>query len=152
MSDTDTAVSFFVPGIPAPGGSKRHIGNGIMVDDAKRNVPWRESVGAEAYRAMDGRHPLHGALELVVVFAMPRPKAHYRTGKHAGELKGTAPAWHTSKPDATKLLRAVEDAMTGIVWRDDAQVCFQRVSKCYAPTAGAHVEVRPVTAPDAGKE
>ena len=32
---------------------------------------------------------------------------------------------------ATKLIRAVEDALTGIVWRDDAQVAVQKVAKVY---------------------
>jgi Holliday junction resolvase RusA-like endonuclease len=38
----------------------------------------------------------------------------------------------TVKPDLTKLLRAVEDALTGVVWRDDSQIIHQVVNKEYA--------------------
>jgi Holliday junction resolvase RusA-like endonuclease len=35
-------------------------------------------------------------------------------------------------PDATKLLRGLEDALTGVVWHDDAQIVSQHVEKRYA--------------------
>ena len=49
-----------------------------------------------------------------------------------------------TKPDATKMLRAVEDAMTGIAWLDDAQIVRQVVTKRYAECdqkPGANVTV-----------
>jgi Holliday junction resolvase RusA-like endonuclease len=41
----------------------------------------------------------------------------------------------TTKPDLSKLLRAAEDALTGIVWKDDAQIIEARVLKGF--TEGA---------------
>jgi Holliday junction resolvase RusA-like endonuclease len=139
MSD---AVEFFVPGVPAPGGSKRvfPIGQGkfAVTDDSKRSKPWRAVVqlaAREHYRAA----PLQGPLYLTVIFYMPRPKSH----KNAhGVVRAAAPPFPAVKPDATKLLRCLEDACSGILWNDDAQVVMQHVSKRYAVDApGALVRV-----------
>lgn len=144
---------FFVPGIPKPGGSKRvfhnkRTGKAMVTDACKTNKDWRAVVANTALYAMSDNkfdkfesEPLH----LSVVFFMPRPKGHYRTGKNAHLLRQSAPAYPTTKPDATKLLRALEDALTGILWRDDAQIVLQMVSKKYVPneySCGAMVTVR----------
>lgn len=94
---------------------------------------------------MAGREALAGAIHLDAVFTFPRPKAHYRTGRHAGELRPSAPLVHSSRPDLDKLLRAVGDALTGIVWRDDSQVASIVASKVYGPP-GATLLVREVSA------
>jgi crossover junction endodeoxyribonuclease RusA len=143
-------IEFFVHGIPAPGGSKRAVtarnGKAYLIDACKRNKPWRDSVAAAAVHAMRGRELLTGPISFRLRFSMPRPKNHYRTGKHTGQLKETAPTYHTSKPDATKLIRAAEDALKGIVWRDDAQVASQAAIKIYSggeePYPGLRVEIR----------
>jgi len=74
-----------------------------------------------------------GALCVTIAFRLPRPKSKPK--------KFVLP---TSKPDASKLARAAEDELTGIVWRDDAQVCKLVVTKVYAtgiPGATITVEV-----------
>jgi Holliday junction resolvase RusA-like endonuclease len=139
----EVILDLFVPGIPAPGGSKRGFYNHktrrvIIVDDAKRNKPWRESVMWAARAAMR-RSPVESPVAVQVTFVMPRPKHHFR-GK-ARSLRGDAPGLHTKKPDATKLWRAAEDALTGIVWLDDAQVAEQEVRKVYGETPGMRIVV-----------
>lgn len=135
---------FFVPGVPQPAGSKRAFtvtkpdGKiGVRVeDDAKRGKPWRVAVAWAAKAAHQGV-PLEGPLVLSVIFTMPRPKGHF--GKRG--LRPSAPAFPTVKPDATKLLRCLEDACTGILWRDDAQIVHQIVRKRYGAAIGAAVSV-----------
>ena len=73
--------------------------------------------------------PRSEPIRLYIVFRLRRPKAHYTT---RGAVKSSAPAHPTVKPDLTKLLRAVEDALTGVVWRDDSQIIHQAVTKEYA--------------------
>ena len=73
-------ITFFVPGIPAPGGSKRsfrhrHSGKIITREDCKRNPGWRSVVAASAMQAYSGP-PLTGPLSLQVSFHMPRPKGN----------------------------------------------------------------------------
>ncbi len=145
------AVHVFVPGIPAPGGSKRafafrrrdgSIGANV-VDAAKRNKPWRAAVALAASKAFS--QPLDGAVMVSATFCMPRPKGHYRSGKNAHRLRGSAPLFAEKRPDATKLWRAVEDALTGIAWKDDAQVVHQIIDKRYSEKPGLHLWVRTVT-------
>jgi hypothetical protein len=146
-------VSFTVYGVAAPGGSKRafrHSKTGrIMVTDASKRVkPWREVVGFAARDAMtfhselgEGTSgylpPLEGPLILTVDFYLPRPKSHYGVRS----LKPSAPLFPIVRPDATKLLRVVEDACTGILWRDDAQIAEQHVRKHYGEPARCEIHV-----------
>ena len=130
--------TFFVPGIPGTAGSKSGFGfkraNGSvgvrMVDSCKRKDEWRAAVQAFALQAQV--KPIGGPVELIVRFQMPRPKQHFVAGDRAKGLRKNAPMFHTSKPDATKMLRAVEDALKGIAWHDDSQVCEQTTAKLYA--------------------
>ena len=71
---------------------------------------------------------------LSCIFRFQRPKSHFGTGRNAGKLKKSAPRCHVVKPDLSKLVRAVEDALTGIIWRDDSQVIDYRpyLTKGYA--------------------
>jgi Holliday junction resolvase RusA-like endonuclease len=62
-----------------------------------------------------------------VAFRLPRPKGHY--GRRG--LRPSAPAYPNVMPDLDKLARAILDALTGIVWRDDAQVVRLDVEKIY---------------------
>ena len=151
-TDSEYHVKFFVPGIPAPGGSKtiffnKMTGKPIVAPACKRTKDWSSHVRFAALEAVEGRPPYNGPVRLGIDFVMPRPKSHFRTGKHAGELKPDAPQWHTKAPDTTKLIRSTEDALKGICWRDDSQVCWQIAVKFYCrPTgtfclSGAHIDI-----------
>lgn len=135
-------VSFNVVGHPEPGGSKRAFSNrktgkAWVTDDNPKAKPWQATVASAAYDAMHAGDTalLEGPLGLSVIFTRCRPKGHFGTRG----LRPSAPEWPTTKPDCTKLLRAVEDALTGVVWRDDAQVVEQSVTKRYGAPEGAHV-------------
>lgn len=125
-----TQVEFTVAGVPAPQGSKTRTKWG-MREDNPNTRPWREAVAWEATAAMKGRKPLSGPLEMAVGFYFPRPKSHFRTGKHDGELKDSAPAYCATKPDLDKLVRAIGDAITGVVCRDDSQLVQVLAAKHY---------------------
>lgn len=132
-----SAVSFTVHGIPAPQGSKTPWGS-----EANPNTrPWRAAVAASAAEAMTGRAILAGPVYAKALFVFPRPKAHYRTGKHAHELRPDAPRWHEKTPDADKLQRAIGDALTGIVLRDDAQIARWVVAKEYGDPARCELTI-----------
>lgn len=135
-------MEFFVPGIPAPGGSKRHIGGGRIIEDCTRTKGWRACVALAAMQA--GCTPMDGPLSVMMVFTMPRRKFHYRKN---GTLKPAAPACPTTKPDTTKLVRSTEDALTGICWHDDAQVVQQMSAKIYESAGrppGVSITIRPM--------
>ncbi|MFG1794191.1 RusA family crossover junction endodeoxyribonuclease [Nocardia sp. NPDC049149] len=107
----------FVPGIPAPQGSKRHVGKGRMVESSKELGPWRAQVALAVHSL---GWPLHeGAVGVDLMFVMPRPKSTPKSK--------TPPA--TRRPDADKLARAILDAVTGVVFSDDSQVIDLRSRK-----------------------
>ena len=134
-------IEFFAPGTPSAQGSKRHVGNGIMLDTNKHLKSWRSVVAA----ACPCKVPLTGPVQLEVVFYYNRPKSHFGMRKGQPYLKDTAPIYKTSAPDADKLLRAILDALTGIAYTDDALVAVIIARKVYTETtAGAHITVTPL--------
>jgi crossover junction endodeoxyribonuclease RusA len=102
-----------VVGRPAPQGSKRHVGKGIMVESSKHVKPWRSDVrdAALKWREENGEPALlDGPLEVSMLFVMARPKSRKKD------------VYVTTAPDISKLIRSTEDALTGVVWTDDARV------------------------------
>ena len=138
-------IAFTVPGIPVPQGSKRivptHAGPRAIESNDKRLKPWRSTVALMAADAFDGQ-PLTGPLYLRVEFVLPRPRAHFGTGRNAGLLKGSAPTYVQTKPDLDKLVRAIGDALTGVVARDDSQFAHVNVWKVYGEPPSARIEIR----------
>lgn len=130
-------ISYFVPGSPAPQGSKRHVGNGRMIESSKAVGPWRERVALASHAEMKGGAMLTGAVRVSLDFALPRPKSTPKTK--------TPPA--VKRPDLDKLARAVLDAITGTILADDSQVVSLRCTKHISAideTPGAFIEVWPV--------
>jgi Holliday junction resolvase RusA-like endonuclease len=139
-----TAVAFTVYGQPAPAGSKT-IGRGsgghtFIRDSSKKSYPWKKDVAQAAGIAMQGNGLLEGPLSLELVFHVPRPKGHFGVRG----LRPSAPTHPTVKPDVLKLARAVEDAMTGVVFRDDAQIVTEVLQKTYGEPARCEVRVTPI--------
>jgi Holliday junction resolvase RusA-like endonuclease len=138
-------VSFFVHGIPRPGGSKRPVPNRftgkIAMIDMSKNKPWRDSVASTAIEALVGMKPITGPVWFEVKFYFTRPKGHYGTGKNAETVKPSAPQWPLVPPDLTKLLRSTEDALKDIAWRDDSLVISQMASKHYGDHPGAEITI-----------
>jgi Holliday junction resolvase RusA-like endonuclease len=128
-------VVIAVKGEPAPGGSKSaflHRSTGrIVVTDAggKRTKVWRSLVAAAARMAMGSQEVIAPPIGVTVVFRVTRPKSHLTL---RGALRLGSPVLPVSRPDATKLLRSTEDALTGIVWGDDAHIAEQWVYRIYA--------------------
>lgn len=123
-------VTFTVPGVPAPQGSKTRTKWGVREDNPATR-PWRSAIAWEATAAMQGLDILTGPVEVLVHFVFPRPKSHFGTGTRGEVLKESAPKLHTSPPDADKLERAIGDSLRGIVLRDDAQIAHWDVWKLY---------------------
>ena len=141
-------MSFDVEGHPSPGGSKNAFRNPrtgrIVVVDAggKKTKVWRQAVAAAGALAMRGRPLLAAPIGVVFDFRMSRPKAHYHAD---GRIRRDAPPVPIVRPDATKLQRSTEDALTGIVWRDDAEIAEIRTTRAYAFEGSSGVRVTAFT-------
>lgn len=135
-------ISLVFHGHPQPGGSKRAVGRGkftSIIDANPKAATWKESAAWQARQQYRG-DPLTGPLRVRFTFYRARPKGHFRTGRHSESLRPSAPRYPATKPDATKLVRALEDALTGVVWQDDARIVEQTAVKTWG-IPGALVEV-----------
>lgn len=134
----DAAITITVYGEPGPQGSKKHLGNGVMVESSAKVKPWRQDVKYAAIGAtagIPGWRPLDGSLAASMVFTFARRKGHYRTGRNAHLLRDSAPLRPAVYPDLSKIVRSTEDALTGVVWADDQRVVeYVRLGKWYAGT------------------
>jgi crossover junction endodeoxyribonuclease RusA len=120
-------IHFEVKGIrPAPQGSKRHVGRGIMVEQSTNLKPWREAVRQEALKTCASM--ALGPVFLELAFRFARPKGHFNA---KGQLKATAPRHVITKPDIDKIQRSTLDALTGVLFKDDSQVCRVVAIKSY---------------------
>jgi len=140
-------IEFFVPGIPAPSGSKRgfynkKIGRVLVVENNPDKMKdWRNAVRGIAFEVKPAKL-IHEPVFLSVTFIMPRLKGHFGAGGNAGVLKSSAPHFHKVKPDGLKLLRNTEDGLTGIILLDDSLVVRHFCQKEYGDPTGAHIRIK----------
>lgn len=121
-------LTFTVAGMsPAPQGSKRHVGGGKIIEASPRLKPWRYLVQQAAIET--GHDIIRGPVALDCVFLFKRPKYHFRAN---GQLKDTAPQWHSVVPDGSKCLRSTEDSLVdaGLI-EDDSRISLSRYEKRY---------------------
>ena len=140
-------LTLTVLGVPAPQGSKRHVGGGVMVESSKKVKPWREAVKWAVVEA--GNPTTTGAVSMTICFFLPRPAGHYGTGRNAGKIKQSAPLFPATRPDLDKLARSTLDGLTdaGVI-SDDSRIVTLNLSKRYATHRPVGCEIT-VTA-DAG--
>lgn len=115
-------IRFFCAGHPAPGGSK----TGFAI---KKGGVY---TGRVAIIDAGGQRQIK------------RPKSHYRSD--GIQLKPSAPSCHVIRPDCLKLARSTEDAMTGKVYVDDAQIVKETIEKAYSDRPGCMIVVREANA------
>lgn len=152
--DAPSGLVVFVPGKPAPQGSKRLLGTSggksIAVESSKAVAPWRADVRDELLKHHSGP-ALDGPLAVTLTFFLARPKSHYRTGRNAHLLRESAPELPAGRcGDVDKLARAVLDAVGSAgVWNDDSQVVNLSAAKNYTSPGvkpGAWITITPLEA------
>ncbi len=135
---------FTVLGAPTAQGRPRfaRMGKLVRAYDPKESRENKGNIRAQVV----AQHPIMIARDVPVLCHvqayMPRPAGHFGTGKNAGKLKDGAPFWHTSRPDADNILKAIKDALTGVCWHDDSQVCDVRLLKLYGDVPKMIITVR----------
>lgn len=136
--DVATLIAF-VPGVPAPKGSMRYVGNGRMIEQVKASVPWRERVNEHVLRAgevMGYAHSKTDPVEVTLRFIVPRPK----------NAKRRLWPFTRGSGDVDKLSRNVLDAISDTrkapgVLRDDSCVVMLHASKHYQSAKDPHIGV-----------
>ncbi len=109
-------------GSPAAQGSKKHVGNGRMVEMSKKLPGWRAAVEAAARLAAGpGWVPIDAAVRITGEIRLLKP----RTTKY--------PDYPAGMPDLDKLQRAIGDALTkSRVIADDARIVHWDIQKVWA--------------------
>jgi len=128
-------VRLTIAGEPKPQGSKRHVGNGVMIEAAGQPLKvWRKAIASECKKQEVEK--LRGPLEVEVEFYLPRPKS-IKPAQRPSPIK---------PPDLDKLLRGLLDGIgqAGNIWEDDSQVVLVKASKAYADVypSGAIVSIK----------
>jgi len=154
-------TSFVVHGKPATQGSKRGFvirkksGEIVtrpsgapmvaMVEDNPRLKSWRAEVALAASQAFH-EPPMECPVMLEVQFIRPRPKTDYRTGKNHHRVRSSSKSWPSNRPDGTKMVRAIEDSLSGILFLDDSQIVIELWSKEYGEDYETRIEMTPLPA------
>lgn len=140
-------ITLRIPGKPQPGGSKRaFVPKGwtrpVLTDANPKAVDWKRTVQAFALAAAATGRILDGPLRVSMTFIVARPQGHFGTRG----LRPSAPAYPAVKPDVLKLARPTEDALTGIIWTDDARIVEEILRKRYTTDGrtGAVVEIEEI--------
>jgi Holliday junction resolvase RusA-like endonuclease len=84
---------------------------------------WEDSIKLQAIAALGGKPLLDQSIFLHVTFIRSFPKSMSK--------KKRIEAQPTTKPDLDNYIKAVKDALRGIVWRDDSLICSLSAIKCY---------------------
>lgn len=137
MSETGR-IAFTVLGKPEPQGSARAFlikGKLRITSDNAKMKPWRQQVGWAALdacsrAAMPLPWPHKVPVRLTVLFVLRKPASAPKTR-----------IWPTVKPDCDKLMRAIGDALTGILYEDDAQIVAGSWEKLYGSPERAEIVV-----------
>jgi crossover junction endodeoxyribonuclease RusA len=148
-------IAFFVPGRPQTAGSKSAITKGkggvplakpVIVDSGNRpdKRAWRSDLrdtAAAALRGLGTEWRTDLAMDVLFVIVRKRPAGHLRSGRNAGLLHEWARAERpVTRPDALKIARAAEDALTHVLWDDDSAIVSERLEKVYADQVGLGVK------------
>jgi Holliday junction resolvase RusA-like endonuclease len=130
-------IEITVYGNPVPQGRPRfaRVGKFVRTYDPKESVAWKDSVKLQAISILRDNYPewqlIKGAISLNCQFALMRPPS-------VSVKKRPLP---TVKPDLDNLLKAVKDALKGIVWVDDSQVTTVTANKIYSEQPGVVIRV-----------
>jgi len=140
-------VSIRVPGQPVGKARPRVTRNGAFTPKKTANF---ESLVKLSCQAQHHGPMLDGPLRMTVhaYFSIPRTWPKWLLREAFLEN-----VWHTRKPDGSNVLKAVEDALNGVLYQDDSQIVHAVVLKRYSTEPRTVIEVQEMDGlhPDARK-
>jgi len=134
-------VTFKVDANPVGKQRARYAKRGNFVQtytpDKTRN--YESLIKEAAIEAMGSSEPLETPVNLYLYIRAPIPKSLPKKRIEAC-LNGLEKP--IKKPDASNVLKSVEDAMNGVVYKDDSQIVNIHVSKVYSSVSGVDVCIK----------
>lgn len=126
-------IKVFVPGLPIAQPRQRHTKDGRNYTPSQHPVQGFKAAVAYAVRQEYQGRLWDGPIHLEANIWFPRPKAKQ------WKSKAMMAYWHTSKPDADNVLKAITDALKLVLWLDDSQVCYVCVTKQACGNGGSDI-------------
>ena len=124
-------IDTFISIIPQPWRRARLSGKRHFTD--KKSAAYKRAIGWAITPLL--KEPFRGAVHLDLDFVFPIPKSW-------SKAKKMNPPPHTSRPDRDNLEKAIGDALNGIAWDDDAQICDGNVRKRYGTEPGIFIKIK----------
>ena len=121
-------VFFQIAPIPAP--RPRVTRNGTYNDPKYTNYKKAIALLAKRYFKVSDK-----PIAMYVDFYFEQPKSWSKKKKEET-------LWHTSRPDIDNLQKGIKDALNGIAYVDDSQVCYVIARKQYSFRVGIEVEIK----------
>ena len=134
-------VTFKVDANPVGKQRARYVkrGNFVQTYTPEKTRTYETLIRDAAIEAMGSAEPLETPVSLYLYIRVPIPKSHSKKKVEAC-LNGLDQP--IKKPDASNILKSVEDGMNGIVYKDDSQIVNLHVTKVYSTLAGVDVCVK----------
>ena len=128
-------INFTVRGIPRTKGSTKSfyikkLNRTVTTADNPKLKNWADNINYLA-QVHAPEVPWDGPVLLFLFFKMQKPKSAPKTRR----------IYAVKKPDLDKLIRAVKDSLTGVIYNDDSQVIHVYPWKDYSPTPGIDLTV-----------
>lgn len=124
-----------------PRAARMRNNNRIVLYDVSKVKLFKHTVGVEAslsYR----QPPLKGALKVSIAFYRPINKS---TSKKQSLLQASKQVLPVVKPDLDNYIKSFIDALHGIYWIDDNQICQIDAKKFYSITPRIEIMVEPIS-------
>lgn len=135
-------LKFTIPGEPQGQGRPRFARRGKRVKtyDPEKSRNYKAFVGliaADAVKAQEWQYA-EQPLKLSIVVYLSIAKSKSKKFKKAA-LDGTERP--TKKPDLSNVIKGIEDALNGLVYKDDSQIVELSVKKYYSDVPRVELEV-----------
>lgn len=129
-------IKFSVKGYPQPKGSMKAFPHRwtrfpVVTSANPRMQAWSRLISLVASLHTPKEGLWDGPVELHLCFRLKKPKA----------LPKKRRSWAIKKPDLDKLIRAVKDALKGVVYTDDSKVVSLHAWKDYGDIPGVDIEI-----------
>jgi Holliday junction resolvase RusA-like endonuclease len=134
-------VTFNVEGNPVGKQRARYAkrGNFVQAYTPEKTRSYEALIKDAARQAMGSSSPLDTPVSLYLYIRVQIPASATKKRLQAIASGDEKP---TKKPDASNILKSVEDGMNGVVYKDDSQIVNIHVTKVYSSQAGVDICVK----------
>lgn len=130
-------TEFTIPGIPVPQGRARR-GRGKTMYDPPKSRAYKEYVSLVAMKHKP-KELYEEALFMRAKIYRPIPKSMTKKDRKLAIAGIKRPI---VKPDNSNYIKGIEDALNGIIYKDDSQIVDHDISKFYSDDPRVEIEIR----------